>query len=70
MGLHIGVADVDRDEEVFLDGLDRDAVAVLHERNRSTLLRLGGRTDDEAVGATGETTIGEQRDILAELPRP
>src|SRR6187200_2294512 len=46
--------------------VDRDAIAVLHERDRTAFLSFRRDVaDDEAVRSCRETAVGEQRDISA-----
>jgi len=60
-----GVGEVDLDRVGF--GVDRDLVAVLHERDRAAELSFGGHmADDEACRAAGEAAVGDQRDVLGE----
>ena len=56
----------DRDADLALDGVDRDHVAVLDQRDRAALGGLGADVADaEAAGGAGEAAVGDQRDLLA-----
>mmetsp|Transcript_43799 Transcript_43799/g.105271 ORF Transcript_43799/g.105271 Transcript_43799/m.105271 type:complete len:210 (+) Transcript_43799:236-865(+) len=65
---HLGLRDVHVDGE--RSRVDGDDVAVLHHRDRAAHLRLGRDVPHaEAVAASRETAVGDERHILAQ-PRP
>ena len=66
---HFFIADIDRD--FTFDRIQRDDVAILHHRNRTTMRGLGAdMAHAEPAGRTGKTAICDQRYLLAHaLPR-